>query len=36
MADLDPAVRRRTGEAMMRMVKFDIAALEAAARGTPG
>lgn len=36
MADLDPAVRRRTGEAMMRMVKFDIAALEAAARGTDG
>ncbi len=33
MLNADPAVRRRTGEAVMRMVKFDIAGLEAAARG---
>ena len=33
MSDPDPAVRRRTGAAMMQMVKFDIAGLEAAARG---
>lgn len=33
MSDPDPDVRRRTGAAMMKMVKFDIAGLEAAARG---
>lgn len=33
MSDPDPDVRRRTGEAMLKMVKFDIAGLEAAARG---
>jgi predicted 3-demethylubiquinone-9 3-methyltransferase (glyoxalase superfamily) len=33
MSDPDPAKARRAGEAMMKMVKFDIAALEAAARG---
>ena len=32
MSDPDPVVRKRTGEAMMQMVKFDIAGLEAAAR----
>ncbi|QYZ68398.1 VOC family protein [Neotabrizicola shimadae] len=32
MSDPDPVVRNRTGEAMMQMVKFDIAGLEAAAR----
>jgi predicted 3-demethylubiquinone-9 3-methyltransferase (glyoxalase superfamily) len=33
MNDPDPAVAKRTTEAMLKMVKFDIAALEAAARG---
>lgn len=33
MMDPDPAVAQRTTEAMLRMVKFDIAALEAAAAG---
>ena len=33
MTDPDPQVARRVTEAMLKMVKFDIAALEAAARG---
>lgn len=33
MGDADPAVVRRVTEAMMHMVKLDIAPLEAAARG---
>jgi predicted 3-demethylubiquinone-9 3-methyltransferase (glyoxalase superfamily) len=33
MSDKDPHTARRVGEAMLRMVKFDIAGLEAAARG---
>lgn len=33
MTDPDPMVARRVGEAMMQMVKLDIAGLEAAARG---
>jgi len=34
MADPEPAKARRTAEAMMKMVKFDIAALRAAHDGT--
>lgn len=33
MGDPDPAKAKRVTEAMLKMVKFDIAALEAAARG---
>jgi len=33
MRDPDPEKAKRTAEAMLRMVKFDIAALEAAAKG---
>ena len=33
MADPDPEAARRVTEAMLKMVKFDIAGLEAAARG---
>lgn len=33
MGDPDPAKAKRTAEAMMKMVKLDIAALEAAHRG---
>jgi predicted 3-demethylubiquinone-9 3-methyltransferase (glyoxalase superfamily) len=33
MTDPDPQVAKRVTEAMLKMVKFDIAALEAAARG---
>ena len=33
MMDPDPAVSKRVTEAMLKQVKFDIAALEAAARG---
>ncbi|SMF50117.1 Glyoxalase superfamily enzyme, possibly 3-demethylubiquinone-9 3-methyltransferase [Xaviernesmea oryzae] len=33
MGDPDPAKAKRVAEAMLKMVKFDIAALEAAARG---
>lgn len=33
MNDPDPAVGKRVSEAMLKMVKFDIAGLEAAARG---
>ncbi|PZW48627.1 putative 3-demethylubiquinone-9 3-methyltransferase (glyoxalase superfamily) [Humitalea rosea] len=33
MNDPDPAKARRVAEAMLKMVKFDIAGLEAAARG---
>jgi predicted 3-demethylubiquinone-9 3-methyltransferase (glyoxalase superfamily) len=33
MQDPDPAVGRRVTEAMLKMVKFDIAGLEAAAKG---
>lgn len=33
MNDPDPARAKRTGEAMLKMVKLDIAALEAAAAG---
>jgi predicted 3-demethylubiquinone-9 3-methyltransferase (glyoxalase superfamily) len=33
MMDADPEVSKRTAEAMLKMVKFDIAALEAAAKG---
>ena len=36
MADPDPAKAKRTAEAMMKMVKFDIAALKAAHDGTEG
>ena len=36
MADPDPAKARRAAEAMMRMVKFDIAALQAAVAGSAG
>ena len=34
MADPDPAKAKRTAQAMMKMVKFDIAALKAAHDGT--
>jgi predicted 3-demethylubiquinone-9 3-methyltransferase (glyoxalase superfamily) len=34
MGDPDPAKARRTAEAMMKMVKFDIAALKAAHAGS--
>lgn len=33
MGDPDPAVAKRVSEAMLKMVKFDIAGLEAAAKG---
>jgi predicted 3-demethylubiquinone-9 3-methyltransferase (glyoxalase superfamily) len=33
VTDPDPAVAQRTFEAMMRMKKIDIAAIEAARRG---
>jgi predicted 3-demethylubiquinone-9 3-methyltransferase (glyoxalase superfamily) len=33
MSDPDPAKKKRVAEAMLKMVKFDIAGLEAAARG---
>lgn len=33
MSDRDPAKAKRVTEAMLKMVKFDIAGLEAAARG---
>lgn len=33
MADPDPAKAKRVTEAMLKMIKFDIAGLEAAARG---
>jgi len=33
MGDPDPAKAKRVAEAMLKMVKFDIAALEAAAQG---
>jgi predicted 3-demethylubiquinone-9 3-methyltransferase (glyoxalase superfamily) len=33
MSDPDPAKAKRVAEAMLKMVKFDIAGLEAAARG---
>jgi predicted 3-demethylubiquinone-9 3-methyltransferase (glyoxalase superfamily) len=33
MSDPDPAVVRRVTEAMLKLVKLDIAPLEAAARG---
>src|SRR5450755_3838639 len=33
MADADPAVRKRAFQAMMKMKKIDIAAIEAARRG---
>jgi predicted 3-demethylubiquinone-9 3-methyltransferase (glyoxalase superfamily) len=33
MGDPDPAKAKRVAEAMLKMVKFDIAGLEAAARG---
>ncbi|MFM0435334.1 VOC family protein [Paraburkholderia strydomiana] len=36
MADPDPEKARRTAEAMMKMVKFDVAALKAAYAGTAG
>lgn len=36
MADRDPVRARRTAEAMMKMIKFDIAALKAAHAGTAG
>ena len=36
MGDPDPAKAKRVAEAMLKMVKFDIAALEAAARGDGG
>ena len=36
MADPDPAKAKRTAQAMMKMVKFDIAALKAAHDGTAG
>ncbi|MBT2789267.1 VOC family protein [Paraburkholderia strydomiana] len=36
MADPDPQKARRTAEAMMKMVKFDVAALKAAYAGTAG
>jgi predicted 3-demethylubiquinone-9 3-methyltransferase (glyoxalase superfamily) len=32
MADADPAVRKRAFQAMMKMKKIDIAAIEAARR----
>ncbi len=35
MADPDKAKARRVGEAMMKMVKLDIAALERAAEAAP-
>jgi predicted 3-demethylubiquinone-9 3-methyltransferase (glyoxalase superfamily) len=36
MADPDPEKARRTAEAMMKMVKFEVAALKAAYAGTAG
>jgi len=36
MADPDRARARRAADAMMKMVKLDIAALQAAHAGTPG
>ncbi|HJV71351.1 VOC family protein [Ideonella sp.] len=36
MSDPDTAKARRAAEAMMKMIKFDIAALEAAHAGTAG
>jgi predicted 3-demethylubiquinone-9 3-methyltransferase (glyoxalase superfamily) len=36
MADPDPLRARRAADAMMKMVKIDIATLEAAYRGAPG
>src|SRR5450432_1586696 len=33
MADADPAVRKRTFDAMMKMKKIEVAAIEAARRG---
>jgi hypothetical protein len=33
MMDPDPAVSKRVAEAMLKQVKLDIAALEAAAKG---
>ena len=36
MADPDPEKARRTAEAMMKMVKFDVAALRTAYAGTAG
>ena len=36
MADPDPAKAKRTAEAMMKMVKFDIATLKAAHDGAAG
>jgi hypothetical protein len=36
MADPDRAKARRAAEAMMKMVKIDIAALQAAFAGTTG
>ena len=33
MSDPDPAKARRVSEAMLKMVKFDIAELEAVAKG---
>jgi predicted 3-demethylubiquinone-9 3-methyltransferase (glyoxalase superfamily) len=36
MSDPDTAKTKRVAEAMLRMVKFDIAGLEAAARGETG
>ncbi|MFM0192826.1 VOC family protein [Paraburkholderia strydomiana] len=36
MADPDPEKARRTAEAMIKMVKFDVAALKAAYAGTAG
>jgi hypothetical protein len=32
MADADPAVTKRVTQAMLQMVKLDVAGLEAAAR----
>jgi len=36
MADSDQARARRTADAMMKMIKLDLAALQAAFRGTAG
>jgi hypothetical protein len=33
MRDPDPAKAKRVTEAMLKMVKFDIASMEAAAKG---